>query len=63
MSVVSRGVVQAAFIEEEECQAHSHTLEVLHQWQELQGAVQDIASPERRSSVRASEWPASGEND
>lgn len=30
--------------EENACEAHAHTLEVLHQWQELQGAVEHVAA-------------------
>ena len=30
--------------EEDACEAHAHTLEVLHQWQELQGAVEQVAA-------------------
>lgn len=48
MSVVSRGVPQSIdsrAMDEDACEAHAHTLEVLHQWQELQGAVREIAAP------------------
>lgn len=47
MSGVSRGMSQSndsRAMEEDTCEAHAHTLEVLHQWQELQYAVKEIAT-------------------
>lgn len=39
--------VEASSNQEDACEAHAHTLEVLHQWQQLQGAVEQVAALER----------------
>jgi hypothetical protein len=46
MSAVSRGPLQSCVelvAEENACQAHAHTLEVLHQWQALQSSIKELA--------------------
>lgn len=47
MSGVSRGMSQSIdslAMDEDTCEAHAHTLEVLYQWHELQDAVREIAA-------------------
>lgn len=49
MFAVSNGVsqsVESSAGQEDVCDAYAHTLEVLHQWQELQGAVNGLAALE-----------------
>jgi hypothetical protein len=42
--------VEAMANQEDTCELHAHTLEVLHQWQELQGAVEQVAALERSAA-------------
>ena len=39
--------VEGIVNQEDACEAHAHTLEVLHQWQQLQGAVEQVAALEQ----------------
>jgi len=39
--------VESIAIQEDACEAHTHTLEVLYQWQQLQGALKHVAALER----------------
>lgn len=42
--------VEALANQEDTCELHAHTLEVLHQWQELQGAVEQVVALERSAA-------------